>query len=103
MKETRLKLMQQFNISEAQIEADVHKLHWFSYGTKVHNKVLLLQIITKVTNGAKVSQSKTKRRKYGCKVTPNEVIEIGMKYQAHKKPLQEAVNNVINAFNDNNL
>lgn len=99
------RLMEQYGITEAELEEDRREIAWFGYSQEVERR-LLNQIIYMVTGssgyGCVGAHTNRKRKKMGADVTAAERLEIEAAYEFFKAAFNEELETFLAAFANKN-
>lgn len=100
------KLMEKYDIDEAEVLEDQVEVNWFSYSTDLEER-LLIRIFYKVTGSPAYhlyTGNYSRRKKRGCECTEIEAVEIKLLFDFYKQQLKEELDIFMLAFlNGNNL
>lgn len=100
-----LRLMEQYGISEAEIEEDRRETAWFTYSQETERR-LLYQIIYMVTGqtayGCVGTYTGRKRKKVGINCTAAERVEIEANYEFFKAAMEAELEVFYSAFASKN-
>lgn len=95
------RLMEQYGISEAELEEDRRETAWFAYSQEIERR-LLAQIIYMVTGassyGCVGTYTGRKRKKLGAECTAAERMEIEANYEFFKAAMSEELEIFFSAF-----
>lgn len=99
------RLMEQYGISEAELEEDRRETAWFAYSQEIERR-LLAQIIYMVTGassyGCVGTYTGRKRKKLGAECTAAERMEIEANYEFFKAAMNEELEIFLSAFASKN-
>lgn len=99
------RLMEQYGISEAELEEDRRETAWFAYSQEIERR-LLAQIIYMVTGassyGCVGAYTGRKRKKVGAECTAAERMEIEANYEFFKAAMNEELEIFLSAFASKN-
>lgn len=98
------KLLEKYQIEEAEVLEDRVTCHWFSYKTELEEE-LLTQIFYKVTGSAsyyRYTGNKSRRKKRGCDCTELEAVEIKMLFDFYREELKKELEAFMIGFKNGN-
>lgn len=98
------KLMEKYQIEEAEVLEDYVSVHWFGYKTELEED-LLTQIFYKVTGSCSYqiyTGPYKRRKKRGCECTELEAVEIKLLFDFYREELKRELEAFMIAFRNGN-